>query len=195
MIGDLSKILTRTARLAAQLVLWTPRRFAVTVAVLILAVVAAGSLTGGGRRREAAPAAASTSSVPTAVPPPVVVPPPAPTTPIVVEPTPSTVHVATNAAAVRAGYGFAHAWIDTGGTPADWLARMAPFTTTALLTDLGTSDPGNVPCSTITGPASQGVTADGMVQVLVPADCTRIDLTVTAENGAWRVADVNVIGT
>ena len=189
-------------RAAAYRALWqwplrSPARLALTVVVVVGVAVGASAglatLSPPAAPREVPSAAAPTTTAtarsgaattprapaPTALPP-------------VSDLAPTTLPPASaDPAALDVAVRWTRAWVRPaeGTTAAQWLAGLRPLTTEEYLGLLATVDPGNIPATTVTGPARAVRAAASSVRAEVPTDAvTLVVLVVRTELGEWRVS-------
>jgi hypothetical protein len=88
--------------------------------------------------------------------------------------------------------GFAGAWTRTSADRASWWAGVAPWCEEGLAEALRTTDPANVPATTVTGPPVQsGGSATEGVRFDIPTNAGTLTITVAALGGVWKVTTID----
>lgn len=192
-------IRTQRGRAAVYRKLWGwPLRSPLHLVVVVLAValIAAVSVLASQYARDAGPGqsgndpqagapAVSTSARPTPpanTPSPPATRGPGPTaTPRAAKPDPRALTVATK---------WAQAWVrhPKGVTNKQWLAGMQPYTTPEFLPVMASIDPANIPASKVTGPPQPVHSYTSSLEVVLPTDGPKLDVTVIRTDSGWRVA-------
>lgn len=196
MLDDIKHIIKTLLRIIVRQICLTPWRFGAALLVGITLIVIIGTVVKSNHSTKSPTAIASSSASPVSVP---VDPTSTPTMPSVSST--SIVPVPTSSAssyvpqvypsALRAATLFATAWTNAHVTQQQWIALMRPYATDEWMTAQQQLGPAFVPCGALQGPAQPGVTADGMIQVIIPAaDCPPMQLTLIQVSGTWRVSDV-----
>lgn len=107
---------------------------------------------------------------------------PGPTaTPTSADPDPDALHVAAQ---------WGKAWVHhpEGTTSKQWLAGMKPYTTPEFLPVMSSVDPANIPASTVTGEPEPQHSYTSSLEVLLPTDGPKLDITLIKTGSGWRVA-------
>jgi hypothetical protein len=85
---------------------------------------------------------------------------------------------------------WAKAWVHhpEGITTKQWLAGMKPYTTPEFLPVMASIDPANIPASKVTGKPHPRHSYTSSLQVVLPTDGPKLDVTVIKTDSGWRVA-------
>ena len=173
--------------------LWSWRNFSVTAAAVLLLFAGLGRLVHPvpAAKPHSAPVSASESTT---------TPFPAPSasspTPVGTASSPTTASgganasTATDPAATRVAAGFVRAWAQPELDQGSWLAGMRPFVASSLLKTLSSTDPAQVPASTMTGEAKLVHTTATTEVVDVPTNGGPVAVTLLASTGRWKVTDI-----
>ncbi|MBO0840243.1 MAG: hypothetical protein J2O49_05440 [Sciscionella sp.] len=86
---------------------------------------------------------------------------------------------------------WASAWVKhpNGISNAQWLAGLKPYTTDEYLPTLQSVDPANIPATKVTGAPQPTKSYPDSVELLLPTDGPKLDITVQHTPSGWRVSD------
>lgn len=88
--------------------------------------------------------------------------------------------------------GFVSAWAHPRWSREKWLAQVTPYATAELAADLETTDPRNVPATTIISVTAESAT-DTHAAYLVVTDGARVRVVANSNGGRWKVASVEAV--
>jgi hypothetical protein len=85
---------------------------------------------------------------------------------------------------------WAAAWVThpAGITTQQWLEGLRPFTTEEYLPEMSTVDPGNIPATKITGEPATVNSFTSSLEVNIPTNGPKLNITVVSTTVGWRVA-------
>jgi hypothetical protein len=87
---------------------------------------------------------------------------------------------------------FTTAWLSgPGSTSEDWLARLKPMSTPALIEKLTGADPERVPAQRVTGQVTLRPRTESFVQALISLNNGQLRLDLVAPDGRWLVDAVD----
>jgi hypothetical protein len=95
-----------------------------------------------------------------------------------------------NGDALRIAMAWAGAWANhpAGMTVDQWLAGLKPYTTEEYLPRLSTVELANIPATKVTGDPIPINSYTSSVEVVIPTDGPKLDITVVSTNAGWRVS-------
>jgi hypothetical protein len=99
-------------------------------------------------------------------------------------------------AALSVADAWGRAWVNhpAGITGQQWLAQLKPYTTDEYLPVMASVDPANIPAHQVTGPPSAINSYTSSVEVVLPTDGGRLDITVIKTPQGWRVSGYTKAG-
>jgi hypothetical protein len=99
-------------------------------------------------------------------------------------------------AALSVADAWGRAWVNhpAGMTSQQWLAQLRPYTTDEYLPVMASVDPANIPARQVTGPPSAINSYTSSVEVGLPTDGGRLDITVIKTPQGWRVSGYTKAG-
>lgn len=172
--------------------LWSWRNFSVTAAAVLLLFAGLGRVAHSGPASNVprAPAPASKGTAAPSLP----APSPAASSDTASSPSAASgradAAVSTDPAATRVAAGFVLAWAQPGLDQRAWLGGIRPFVAPSLLKTLSSTDPAQVPASTVTGEAKLLRTTVTSEVVEVPTNGGPVAVTLHAAGGRWKVTDI-----
>ena len=87
---------------------------------------------------------------------------------------------------------FVTAWAHPQWPRKKWLARVTPYATAELAADLKTTDPRNVPATTVVSVTAESAT-DTDATFLVVTDGARVSVVASSNGGRWKVASLEAV--
>lgn len=93
-------------------------------------------------------------------------------------------------AAMTVATKWAKAWVHhpDGTTNKEWLAGMKPYTTPEFLPVMSTVDPANIAATKVTGKPEPKHSYTSSLEVVLPTNGPKLDITVIKTGSGWRVA-------
>lgn len=104
---------------------------------------------------------------------------------------------APDAAALKVAKKWAQAWVNhpKGVSSEEWIEGLAPYTTEEYLPVIESVDPANVPATKVTGEPKATASYTKSVEVQIPTDGPKLQISVVRTHEGWRVAQYQEAGS